>query len=144
MSMIGDLVACSLAKGGHNMAVTRFRLLVLIAISLVTALGSGGLEMRAQTQAADAGVAPAKDESPAKKKAGSCRPAKGNLLVHMVQPVYPPLARQARIQGPVRFQVTIGTNGMIEEALVLSGHPLLITAATDAVKQWVYKPYCKN
>lgn len=50
---------------------------------------------------------------------------------------YPPLAKTARIQGPVRFTVVIGTDGTVRNVRLLSGHPLLITAAQDAVKQWV-------
>lgn len=63
----------------------------------------------------------------------------GNLLqIH--QPEYPPLARQARIQGVVRFDALIGTGGTVQHIRVVSGHPLLIPNATDAVRRFVYKP----
>lgn len=65
-------------------------------------------------------------------------------LIHQPKPVYPPLARQARIQGTVRFNAIIGKDGRIENLTVVSGHPLLIPAATEAVKQWVYKPTLLN
>ncbi len=61
-------------------------------------------------------------------------------IINKVAPVYPPLARQARIQGTVKLHAIIGTDGTIEQLEVVSGHPLLIRAATDAVKQWRYKP----
>ena len=63
------------------------------------------------------------------------------LLVYKVQPPYPPLARQARVQGSVVLQALIGKDGTVEELTVTSGHPLLMQAALDAVKQWRYKPY---
>jgi len=61
-----------------------------------------------------------------------------------VQPVYPPLAMQARISGTVRLNAIIGKDGTVQDLTVVSGHPLLITAAIDAVKQWVYEPTLLN
>jgi len=66
------------------------------------------------------------------------------LLIHKVQPQYPPLARQARIQGTVVLQALIGKDGAIQNLHVVSGHPMLTGAALDAVKQWRYKPYYLN
>ena len=65
-------------------------------------------------------------------------------LVNQPRPVYPPLARQARIQGTVRFNAIIGRDGKIENLTLVSGHPLLVPSATEAVKQWVYKPTMLN
>ena len=61
-----------------------------------------------------------------------------------VVPVYPPLAKAARIQGVVKFALTIGTDGTVRDAQLISGHPLLVQAARDAVLQWVYKPTLLN
>jgi len=66
------------------------------------------------------------------------------LLLHKVTPNYPPLAKQARIQGSVVLQATIGKDGSIQNLHVLSGHPMLTQSAIDAVKQWKYKPYLLN
>jgi len=66
------------------------------------------------------------------------------LLIHKVQPQYPPLARQARIQGVVVLQAEIGKDGSIQNLRVVSGHPMLTTAALEAVKEWRYKPYYLN
>lgn len=66
------------------------------------------------------------------------------LLVKKVQPPYPPLARQARIQGQVILQAVISKDGSIEGLHLVSGHPMLAPAAIDAVKQWKYKPYYLN
>jgi periplasmic protein TonB len=66
------------------------------------------------------------------------------LLVNKVQPVYPPLARQTRISGTVRLHAIIAKNGSVEQLEVISGHPLLVRAAMDAVQQWKYKPTLLN
>lgn len=66
------------------------------------------------------------------------------LLVHKVQPTYPPLARQARIQGVVVLEAVIGKDGSITGLHVVSGHPMLTNAALEAVKEWKYKPYYLN
>lgn len=66
------------------------------------------------------------------------------LLVKRVQPPYPPLARQARIQGTVVLQAEISKTGDIQNLRLISGHPMLAPAAIEAVKQWKYKPYLLN
>ena len=66
------------------------------------------------------------------------------LVIHKVQPMYPPLARTARVQGAVQLAAIIGKDGTIQNLHVISGHPLLTQAALDAVKQWRYKPYILN
>lgn len=65
-------------------------------------------------------------------------------IVRQVTPVYPPLARQARISGIVRLEAVISRSGTIESLQVMSGHPLLTQAALDAVRQWVYQPTLLN
>jgi TonB family protein len=65
-------------------------------------------------------------------------------LLQQPHPVYPPLAKQARIQGLVRFHVIIGKDGHIGNITLISGHPLLTDAAQEAVKQWVYRPTLLN
>ena len=64
----------------------------------------------------------------------------GNLLKH-VDPVYPAMARDAKIQGEVRLQAGISKTGVIQNLRAISGHPILIQAAMDAVRQWKYKPF---
>ena len=66
------------------------------------------------------------------------------LLIKRIQPAYPPLARQARIQGTVLLQAEISKNGDIENLRLISGHPMLAPAAIEAVKQWKYRPYILN
>ena len=67
----------------------------------------------------------------------------GNLI-DRVQPVYPPLARTARIQGTVVLRAIISKEGTIENLQVVSGHPMLVPAALAAVRQWRYRPYLLN
>lgn len=66
------------------------------------------------------------------------------LIVKRVQPVYPEQARQMRVEGKVELQANISKSGSITGVKQLSGDPLLGRAATDAVRQWKYKPYFLN
>jgi protein TonB len=65
-------------------------------------------------------------------------------LIRQVKPIYPQLARQARISGTVRLVAIIGKDGAIENLQVAAGHPLLVPAAVEAVKQWLYQPTLLN
>jgi periplasmic protein TonB len=65
-------------------------------------------------------------------------------LINRVQPNYPPLARQTRISGTVRLHAIISKDGSVQQLEVLSGHPLLVQAALDAVRQWRYRPTTLN
>jgi protein TonB len=65
-------------------------------------------------------------------------------LVRQPRPVYPPLAKQARISGTVKLSAVISKDGTIQQLEVISGHPLLVPAALEAVKQWVYQPTLLN
>jgi periplasmic protein TonB len=65
-------------------------------------------------------------------------------LIFKVQPVYPELARRARIEGVVQLHGVISRDGQISQLRVLSGHPLLVKAAFDAVSQWRYSPTLLN
>jgi protein TonB len=66
------------------------------------------------------------------------------LLTYRVEPTYPPLAKQARIQGVVVLTAIIGNDGNIQNLQVVSGHPMLAPAAIEAVKHWRYKPFLLN
>jgi protein TonB len=65
-------------------------------------------------------------------------------LLKKITPLYPALAKSARIQGTVRFTAIIGKDGTIQNLQLISGHPMLVQSATDAVKQWIYKPTLLN
>jgi periplasmic protein TonB len=66
------------------------------------------------------------------------------MLIRRVQPVYPNVAKMARVQGSVVLSALISTRGDIEGLQVVSGSPLLVQAALDAVRQWRYRPYILN
>lgn len=72
----------------------------------------------------------------------------GNLqepkLMKRVAPVYPQLARSLRVEGAVRFTATVRKDGTVGGLQLVSGHKMLVQAATDAVKQWVYRPAILN
>ena len=61
-----------------------------------------------------------------------------------VRPEYPPLARQARIQGEVQIDAILDEQGNVIDMKVVSGHPLLYQAALDALKKWKYEPTYLN
>ena len=88
--------------------------------------------------AAPAAPPPPKPATPTRIKQG------GNVtaasLISQTKPAYPPLARQARIQGTVVLHAIIDKQGNVSELQVISGHPLLVQSAIEAVKQWRYKP----
>ena len=66
------------------------------------------------------------------------------MILRRVDPVYPQIARQARVSGLVKLEAIIGEDGAIRELRVITGHPLLVRAAIDAVKQWRYRPTLLN
>jgi len=65
-------------------------------------------------------------------------------LIYCVQPDYPPIARQAHIQGTVVLHALISRDGRIEKLQVVNGHPMLVQSAISAVSQWRYRPYILN
>ena len=65
-------------------------------------------------------------------------------LLKQPHPVYPPEAKQARIQGQVQLRAVIATDGTIKSLEVISGEPVLVQAAMEAVRQWVYEPTLLN
>lgn len=65
-------------------------------------------------------------------------------LLKRIMPIYPTLARQARISGTVHLMAVIAKDGTIQDLRVLGGHPLLISTAVNAVRQWVYRPTLLN
>ena len=65
-------------------------------------------------------------------------------ITRMVRPIYPPIAQQARIQGIVVLSAIIGEDGRVQMLRYVSGPPLLVQAAMDAVRQWRYAPTLLN
>ena len=69
--------------------------------------------------------------------------AEGNII-YRIQPSYPPIARQARVQGSVELRAIISKTGTIENLIAVSGHPMLVKSAIEAVRQWRYRAYLLN
>ena len=77
------------------------------------------------------------------------RPCQRQVLLHpptrylleRVEPQYPEAARQQHIQGPVVLNVLVGTSGLVRQLKVISGDPQLVKAASEAVRQWRFKPH---
>jgi protein TonB len=65
-------------------------------------------------------------------------------LIYQVHPVYPPLARAARVEGPVVLAALISKDGTIENLRVVTGRPMLVGSAVEAVRKWRYRPYILN
>jgi periplasmic protein TonB len=93
------------------------------------------------------GAAPPPPPPPAAKPTGPVRiggKVEEANLIRKVMPVYPPLAKSARVQGTVEFTAIIGKDGTIRQLQLMRGHPLLVNAAREAVQQWRYRPTMLN
>jgi protein TonB len=65
-------------------------------------------------------------------------------IIKRVMPVYPEIAKRSRVSGRVRLMSVIAADGTIQKLQVTEGHPLLVAAALEAVRQWVYQPTLLN
>jgi TonB family protein len=92
------------------------------------------LQPRSSAPASGAGVTSATERV-------QLSPDAAQVLVHPVQPNYPLLAKQMKVQGAVVLQALIGKEGTIQDLHVVSGPAILSSAAREAVKQWRFKPY---
>jgi protein TonB len=61
-----------------------------------------------------------------------------------VQPEYPPIARQLKVEGVVELEALIGENGKVEKVNILSGNAMLTRAGADALKQWKFTPFTED
>jgi protein TonB len=104
------------------------------AISAV--MGNGLLKAPPPKAPADKPLTPKPSSDPVRVSSG-VQMAK---LIHQVVPVYPALARTARVSGVVHLLGIIGRDGRIRSLQVIAAHPLLTQAAVDAVSRWIYKP----
>jgi len=89
------------------------------------------------------GEAPKVKAAPPKKVNISAGVAVG-MLLQKTQPIYPPIAKAARVSGTVVLQAMISKQGTIEDLKVVSGPAMLQGAALDAVRTWRYRPYLLN
>ena len=85
---------------------------------------------------------PPKAQAPKRIRVGGM--VESARLIFQPKPEYPPLAKMARIQGTVRLDAIISKDGTIQDLKVMSGHPLLVKAAMEAVQRWRYQPTLLN
>jgi len=93
------------------------------------------------------GTAPPVVARAAPKPTGPVRVSSGTvagMALSQPQPVYPPIAKAAHVQGVVILHAIISKGGTIENLQVISGPPMLTSSALEAVKRWRYKPYLLN
>ena len=104
---------------------------------------SGGGDSTGPLPLADNGPQPPPPGVPPDKRVvvGHIDPA---LLQHRVEPVFPALARQTRRSGKVELHALIGADGSVQALSVVSGDPLFVNSALDAVRQWHYRPTYLN
>lgn len=89
-------------------------------------------------------AAPAAAPKPAEKKPTPGGKIQQAQLVRRKDPEYPKIARESGVSGVVELIATVGADGRVHAVKVVRGHPLLLQAATDAVKQWIYRPTLLN
>jgi protein TonB len=102
----------------------------------------GGVIGGALSAAAPPPPPPPKPQTPKRIRVGG--QVESARLIFQPHPEYPPLAKMARIQGVVRLDAIISKDGTIQDLKVLSGHPLLVRAALEAVQRWRYQPTLLN
>jgi periplasmic protein TonB len=105
--------------------------------------GLGGSSGGVMGSVFGSGSGPKVQAAPPKKVAISAGVATG-MLIQKTTPVYPPIAKAARVSGTVILQATITKQGTIENLRVISGPAMLQQSAIDAVKTWRYRPYLLN
>jgi protein TonB len=67
-----------------------------------------------------------------------------SAVVSKVQPDYPPMARQLKIQGAVEVEATLSENGQVESVTIVSGNPVLTKPVVEAVKKWKFTPQTQD
>ena len=85
---------------------------------------------------------PPRPETPARIRVSSG--VQAAKAINKPDPIFPPIAKQARIQGTVRLEAIIARDGTIQNLRVIEGHPLLVQSALQAVQQWRYEPTLLN
>lgn len=138
-------------KGDHEGAVAEYRETLRLKPDFARDHAMPELpavEKTNKTAVPDAPSAPTTAVQPAKPKPSKPIREGGNVqaarLIKRVNPTYPPLAAQSHISGTVRLHAIIGKEGTVREVDALSGHPLLLQSAINAVKQWQYRPTLLN
>ncbi len=135
--------ACDISPRNESRFVENMKTRSLITAFAVLAMpvAAAGCPLLAQSAAADTTKQPA-SQTPKRISAGTGMVAA--RLVHKVPPQYPTVAKLRGIQGTVRLEALIGTDGKMKHLRVLAGDPMLVKPSLDAVKKWRYKPVLIN
>jgi TonB family protein len=126
------------------MALSKIVLIVLIALFVATAASAQDEQKKAvppQNATSDRSQPDASAPSSPIHAGANVASA---MLIHQVTPVYPPSAKSAHINGTVVLHALIAQDGTIEQLQYVSGPPLLLKSAMDAVQQWIYQPMLVN
>jgi len=111
--------------------------------------GSSSVHIETDDGSAPAKASPVSEESAATITSSAAERVAvsretADVVSHSVTPGYPMLARQMKVQGSVILQALIGRDGLIQDLHILSGPPILATAAEEAVRQWHFRPHYEN
>ncbi len=109
-----------------------------IAVLAVLLAASLAMPARGQDQSATPGTPEAAPQKPMRVRIGGSVMQK--QIIQSIAPVYPPIARAAQVVGTVVLHAIVARDGSVKQLEVVSGPPLLLQAAIDAVKQWRYQP----
>jgi TonB family protein len=112
-----------------------------LAVLILLGVGVSGVQ---SVPHSTGGIIEAQEEAHPPKRIRVGGAVQRALLAHQVAPKYPSEAKEAHVQGTVRLQAIIGTDGTVKELKVLSGHPALVQSALDTVRQWRYQPTLLN
>jgi len=115
-----------------------------VPIPAPTARGSGDSRITSSPIANEPPPGPVPSNGPAPQRIRVGDDVQHAKLIRQTHPIYPPLARKTGISGVVRLNAIVGSDGAVQNLTVVSGHPLLVPAALEAVKQWVYAPTLLN
>jgi protein TonB len=127
----------------HNIQMVTEREPAAASFGVAGMEGMGGSSNGVMGSMFGNGNAPRVAAAPPKKVNISAGVMAGQVI-QQIKPVYPPIAKAARISGTVILQATISRSGTIENLKVVSGPAMLQQAALDAVRQWRYRPYLLN
>jgi len=122
------------------MAYSRIALPLLITLLAATAVFSQDTQKVPPPQSPGSDTSPSDAFAPSPGTTRVAANVAAGYVIHQVAPVYPPIAKTAHISGTVVLHAIIAKDGTIEQLKVVSGPPLLLKSAMDAVQQWVYRP----
>ena len=67
-----------------------------------------------------------------------------SAVVSKPQPIYPPVARQMKVEGSVELEATVAEDGKVEKVVIISGNPMLTHPSAEALKMWRFKPFLED